>query len=288
MSAGRRFESLLSVSFLVIVLAGPSPGGTVEYPLVLDCNFNGIVHATEAGQPDAPNGFRSISDRALRHLGAPGTFADLTSPNSGLSYDVVDAVGALDILHVGNRNTVDGGTWAFDPVPDGDFIGIQPDWLPSPDQTTVTTALATPIALDGTSEVGLLYNISNGGGFFAMTLHFDDGTSITVTLHGPDWYAPLGGTPNPPGSGVSLQQNLANFTGTQLVDRADNGPDLIVTEAVASAPEILADLSFDVSGRVLSSITFGNRSNPNGGYAVFAITVTGTAVPVELQSLAVE
>ena len=33
--------------------------------LPLAYNFNGMVHVGEAGMPDAPNGYRGISDRGL-------------------------------------------------------------------------------------------------------------------------------------------------------------------------------------------------------------------------------
>src|SRR5690606_21085308 len=94
---------------------------TVQVPL--NYNFNGIVHPGETGQPDAPNGFRSISDRALDFTaGVPATpifqrFAVVAQP------------GVLDMVHLGNRNTVDGGNWAFDANPDGDNRGTQPSWL---------------------------------------------------------------------------------------------------------------------------------------------------------------
>src|SRR4030095_4153358 len=44
-------------------------------PLPLAYNFNGMVHVGEAGQPDAPSGFRAISDRALNVDGGLNSFA---------------------------------------------------------------------------------------------------------------------------------------------------------------------------------------------------------------------
>ena len=99
-------------------------------PVVLNYNFNGIVHNGEAGLPDDANGFRSISDRAL-DFGA-GVPADPLLQQ----YQLVTTAGTLDIVHLGNRNTVDGGLRAFDATPDGDDIGIQPNWLAAADQST--------------------------------------------------------------------------------------------------------------------------------------------------------
>ena len=67
-------------------------------------------------------------------------------------YSLVPVAGALDVVHLGNRDTVDGGTMAFDPAPDADDIGIQPNWLPNVDQSgPQTTVLGAPIGLDPTA-----------------------------------------------------------------------------------------------------------------------------------------
>ena len=47
------------------VLGLSSAAFAQSIPVPLNYNFNGIVHANEAGNADDPNGFRSISDRAL-------------------------------------------------------------------------------------------------------------------------------------------------------------------------------------------------------------------------------
>ena len=112
---------------------------TVQVPL--NYNFNGIVHAGEAGQPDAPNGYRSISDRAL----------DFTNgvPNSAVlqRFAIVATAGTLDMVHLGNRNTVDNGNWSFDPFPNGNDVGTQPTWLTNANQSgPQTTTLQTPIS----------------------------------------------------------------------------------------------------------------------------------------------
>ena len=105
--------------------------GIVNVPL--NYNFNGIVHADEPSDPifnpDDPNGFRSISDRAL-------DFRNSVPSNETVDrYVLVTEGGELDIVHLGNRNTVSGGVWAFDDKADLDGNGIQPDWLLDPDQS---------------------------------------------------------------------------------------------------------------------------------------------------------
>jgi hypothetical protein len=266
----------ISLTTLTLCAFIAMPAFGAEFQLPLAYNFNGMVHPGEAGLPDDPNGFRSISDRALIIDGNPGSFADMASPNSGLFYGIVNTPGTPDIVHIGNRNTVDGGNWAFDPAPDGDTQGIQPAWLPVPEQASTTNPISPGIVLDATSQIGLLYNASNGGGTFDVTLNFADTSSVTVTLHAPDWYGPFLSLPNPPGPGVSLQQNYpATYSGSSGTDLASADADLLITEAVITATDLLTDLAFDVSGRELIGITVDNRQ-PIGtpGFAIYAITVT--------------
>lgn len=271
---GNNYGYAWVIAAFIFSLLAYSEAQGAQTTIQLNYNFNGMVHTGEAGQPDAPNGFRSISDRAMIIDGGPSSFNDLTSPNSNLTYSIVHSPGVLDIVHIGNRNTVANGAYPFDTVANGDNIGVQPTWLPDPNQTTAVTTINPGIVLDNNSKIGFLYNISNAGGDFDVTLHFADGGSVTVTLNGPDWFGPFNGQPDAPGAGVKLQQNIGQFTGSQDVDMANPGPPLIVTEAVISAGKLLSDLSFNVLGRTLTGITFGNQSNPSGGYEVFAATVT--------------
>src|SRR6185503_16873107 len=91
-------------------------------------------------------------------------------------------------------------------------IGMQPAWLPStnahtsPQMTTISPALM----LDANSSVGVLYNVSNGGGNFDVVLRFTNNTSVTVTLKANDWF----GATNPPapGPGVASQTRLGGTT----------------------------------------------------------------------------
>jgi len=225
--------------------------GNFEYPpqprrinrVALNYNFNGIVHAGEAGLPDSPNGYRSISDRGLDFsAGVPNH--PLLAP-----YTLVGAPGVLDIVHLGNRNTVDNGLRPFDLVPDGDDIGIQPGWLANPDQTgPQTTSLAAPILLDATSRATVLFQISNGGGNFDVEFAFQTGLPYVATIGGGDWF---GGA----------------FAGTDRTDFAAVGANLSLTERVI-------DLSSQ-TGRTLTAISFQNRTNGNAGYAIAAMNVTG-------------
>ena len=278
---GKRFfiqASVYSIIASLVLLSSVWQASAAQFPLALNYNFNGMVHPGEEGVPDAPAGFRSISDRALVIDGSAGAFHGMTSPNSQLAYTIVNSAGALDLVHVGNRNTVDGGSHAFDAVVNGDSIGIQPSWLPNPDQSSADNPVSPAILMTGSSKIGVLYNISNGGGNFDVTLSFSDGSSAVVTLNGPDWFGPFDGQPGAPGSGVLLQQNLpGTFKGSGNVDMADPDADLLVTEAVITAPLLLSNLGFDVNGKTLTNITFSNGSNPDAGYAVYAVTVDGVA-----------
>ncbi len=211
--------------------------------IALNYNFNGIVHATESGAPDAPAGYRSISDRGL----------DFTAgvPNDSVlnRYKLVDTAGALDIVHLGNRNAVSGGGWAFDPTPNGDNIGVQPTWLTNVDQSTPqTTTLANPILLDAASSAALIYQISNGGGSFDLTLTFRSGKTVVTSLSGADWFG-------------------GNLLGTDSVDSGLPGANLSVTERTV-------DISAH-AGEVLTDITFSNASNTSAGYAILGMNVTG-------------
>lgn len=231
----RIFRSLSLLSCGAITAAAATAQGA---PVPLNYNFNGILHAGEAGLPDAPAGFRSISDRALDFRNG--------IPNDPIlaGYQLVATPGVLDLVHLGNRNTVDAGNWAFDAVPDGDNIGIQPTWLASADQTgPQTTTLATPILVTPASSLGFLYQISNGGGSFDVTVTFATGTSVTETFSGPDWY-------------------LGTFPGTGSVDIANPDQNLSLTEGRVDLDAYVGD--------AITQITFSNASNANGAVGIVA------------------
>lgn len=223
-------------SCVVLALAAALPAQLVPVPL--NYNFNGIVHAGEAGLPDSPTGYRSISDRGLDFSAGV--------PNDPLlaNYQFVTAADTLDIVHVGNRNTVDNGGWAFDTVVNGDFRGVQPAWLANPDQTgPQATVLVTPLPIVPGTEVAFLFQVSNGGGSFDVTFTFQAGGSYTATLGSGDWF---GGA----------------YPGTDNVDLGTPGNNLSITEGRVPMSSF--------SGQVVTQIEFGNRSNTNAGYAILA------------------
>ncbi|MDG1049604.1 MAG: hypothetical protein P8R46_05295 [Planctomycetota bacterium] len=214
----------------------------VENPVPLNYNFNGIVHDTEGSAPDDPNGYRSISDRALNFS------AGIPAEPLLEGYTIVDQAGELDVVHLGDRNTVSGGAFPWQATANGDDVGVQPSWLTNSDQTgPQTTMLAAPIEIAASSEARFLYQISNGGGSFDVTFGFQSGGSGSASLSGGDWF---GGT----------------FLGTDRVDFGSPGANLSITEGVV-------DLSA-AAGQILTSITFSNRSNTGAGYAIIACNVT--------------
>lgn len=249
------------------------------FPIALSYNFNGMTHAGEAGQPDTPDGYRGISDRGLDLNAGPSSFG--ASPivgSTGLTYTIVQTAGALDIVYMGDRTITDGGNWAWDPAVDGDNIGIQPNWLPVSDQTgSQTTTLATPVTMDATSQIGVLYQVSNGGGLFDVRLGFSDGSSVSVTVAAPDWFQNQ--FPPAPNPGVLAQLQLGVYPGTQSVDRATTGAPLNVTEAVIGIQNLLDTGFGDYRGLDLISITFEFPSNLNAGYAIMAASASTNTTP---------
>jgi hypothetical protein len=221
----------------------------------LQYNWNGIVHAGEDQQPDAPSGYRSIADRGLDFISGVPNHALLSS------FELVDAPLVLDVVMLGNRNTVSAGSVAFDAAPDGDDIGTQPSWLSNADLTgPQTTVLPQPILLDSSSSASVLFQMTNGGGVFDVTFAFTTG-SVTVSMRGSDW---LGGS----------------FASTGNVDRALPGSPLRIDSDTV-------DLSL-LAGFVLTSITFSNLSNPNGSLAILAANVSGClacATPATVSNL---
>lgn|GEM_PF-1922480 len=220
----------------------PPMSGDVQ--IGLNCNFNGIAHAGEVGSPDDPQGYRSISDRGL-------SFASGV-PNAPVfeGYRVATAPHALDIVHLGNRDTVSGGLWAFEPTANGNLVGTRPAWLPDVDQTgPQTTQLAAPLLMGGSSAASLIFQVSDGGGSFEVAFGFGSGPAFVATVAGGDW---LGGS----------------LPGVVDVDSATAGG------ANLSLNERSIDLSAQ-AGRLLTSITFQQASNPDAGYAIVAMNVAG-------------
>lgn len=223
------------------VLTVPTPPATTQIPL--NCNFNGMVHSGEFNSPDNLDSFRSVSDRAIVWDSNLAEHAILRR------YNLV-ATGLIpDIVHLGDRNLVDNGRWAFDASPDGDNLGVQPNWLPNSDQTgQQITTLAEPLPI-GNARLSLCYNVSNGGGSFDVTVQLQSGASVVTTVTAPDWF----------GGDILASENVdmpqVNFPLTYL-----------------NVAEATIDLSVH-TGDSITAIEFGNRSNVQAGYAIYGARV---------------
>ncbi len=251
-----------------------------DMPIALNCNWNGIVHGTaEQGNPDNPDGYRSIADRALHF--ADGT--PFTLGAAGFRYQFVETAFTNDLVYLGNRNVVGiGCNCPFDAVADFDNIGTQPNWLTDPFVTSVTTNVMPALSMTANTRIAVLYNYTNGGGFFDMTLGFADASSVTLTLQGPDWFANNNGVADFPGFGVDSQAVLAGplsggdgFPGTQDHDMGNPGAPLNLVEAVVTRDRIMFDFGIDIAGRSLTAITFDNRTSDRGNVAIYAVTADG-------------
>lgn len=223
---------------------GLNPGapGCQTRRIPLNYNFNGIVHVGEAGIPDSPAGFRSIANRALDfQLGVPrDALLD--------QYYLVDQPGQLDLVHLGNRNLTLGSSFAFDAAPDGDNLGVQPNWLPSVDQTGVqTTVLPAPVQLQLGASASLLCQGTTGGQTFDTTFDFAGGNSVTFTRFANDW---LGGP----------------YVGVDSVDAAQ-----------ASTMGLnLTEIGFDLSphtGETVMRVSFSSGLSNDAALAVCALNI---------------
>ncbi|MEO1527261.1 MAG: FG-GAP-like repeat-containing protein [Planctomycetota bacterium] len=209
--------------------------------------------ALDPDDPDNPIGYRSISDRGLDFRDGVPTHPILDR------YDLISSGGDLDIVHLGNRDTVDGGRRSFDSEVDGDSRGVQPDWLVEVDQSgRQTTELASPIPIREDTQVELLFQFSNRGGSFDVVVGLSDGTEFVSTVTGPDWFAPFNGQPN-----------IGAFPGTGSVDLGLSAADLLITEVIVELG------AFD--GLQVTSVSFENSSNTNGGIAILAANLVSVA-----------
>lgn len=235
-------------------------------PLELPWNWNGQVHEGEDADANALDGYRSIAGRGASR--DPSWIFSNPTGLTGLPYETEQAAGALDMVHVGNRAVL----FAFDATVDGDNTGIQPDWLPDPNQSTVTIPVSPTIHATNDTTLGLLYN--GGGGLFDVTLGFVDGSSATVTLDAAFWFALNGDAPDPPLPGVASQENLRAYYGHGDNDNGAAGSALLVHEVQITRNSVLMGLGFDMSGRELSSLTFATPGEL--GYAIYAMTAEGS------------
>ncbi|HPF39364.1 MAG TPA: PQQ-dependent sugar dehydrogenase [Phycisphaerae bacterium] len=254
----------------------------------LTCNWNALIHSTEGTDADAPDGYRSISDRGLilhtaDSLGSGG----LALTSSGLTYRLVQEAGpTLDAVVLGRRDRA-GATNGWDTVDDDDNIGVVPSWDPTGGTgivMTATSAFTPSEPLDETFDIGFLYQISNGGGTLDVTLGFEDASSVTLTLGAPDWFANFGPAMPAAGPGLASQTYLPGplsggigFYAAGNIDTPQVDGPLSIAEARITAASLLADLSFDVTGRQLSSLTFDNFVG--GGTAMTAVVAASMKAP---------
>ena len=249
--------------------------------ITLNYNFNGMVHQGEAGNPDRPQGYRSLSDRGLRLTGAPGSIEVGLESNSSIPYQIVTQADQLDMVHLGNRNTTDGGNWAFDTIPGNpesengtlNRIGVQPDWLTDLDQRVpqITDIASLGLAMTPDTRIGVIFQASNGGTNLSFTVTFTNGVTGLVTIACPDWF----GDQNPPaaGFGVEVQQQLGTYFGTGQVDLASPSVDLNVTEAIVSTASLRDAGVGDFTGLVIRSFTFSDSFSLAAGTGILAVTV---------------
>ncbi|MFO0830442.1 MAG: hypothetical protein U0637_01240 [Phycisphaerales bacterium] len=256
----------------------PNPAVHADVAVPLAYNWNGMVHPGEEGQPDNPDGFRSISDRALHASGAPGSInAGPIVGDDFMPYTVSSAAGTLDMVHVGLTGGTAARTW--DAVADGDNMGIQPAWLPVLDQSGPqrTDVTSLNVAMGPATRIGVLYHVTNNGGTLDATLEFSDATTATVTLGAPDWYQDQ--VPPAAGAGVEVQHQLGLFAATSNQDTATTGaPQLNVVEAVFSTSSLLNAGLGSHAGKRITGITFQNPTPNTRGYGVYAATIRD-AVP---------
>lgn len=243
----------MRLAFSFVLLLAPAALCQNTVSIALNYNWNGIAHSGETGQPDAPNGFRSISDRALDFT------AGVPANQVFTRFAIVGTPGALDMVHLGNRNTVDNGNWAFDSSPNGNNVGVQPQWLPGANQTGAqTTALANPIPIGTNSSASVLFHVSNGGGSCDVTFHYASGQTSVHAITAPDWFG-------------------GSHAGRDSVDQANGGGNLSLTEFVI-------DLSGN-AGESISQIAFSNRSNNNAGYGIYAVNIEASVQPQAVHAI---
>ncbi|MBY0262008.1 MAG: hypothetical protein K2Q20_06670, partial [Phycisphaerales bacterium] len=279
---------------------GVAQGQLVDRSIPLNYNWNGMVHIGEASLPDASDaagtGYRAIADRGLLLDGTtttPASFGVVPIVGAtGMPYSIQTQANVLDMIFLGNRSI----STPFDsaPAPGGTLgvnRGVQPLWLANPDLTgPQTTTISPPITLDGFSEIGVLYQITNLGaatGTFLVTLGFTDSTSVTVSMTGRDWFGTRTAVTPTATSGISSITQRGVYRGSNDTDNGTlsgtaAGNTLNVFEGIIDAQRLAAaGAPGSVAGKSLSSITF-QYPQPTGtvnkAYGIFAAGVR-TGVP---------
>ncbi len=272
--------------------AGCVPAAPVTLPLTY--NWNGMVspglEQGEANRTDL-NGYRAIADRGLLLSGSGNAInAGPINGTDSLVYTVNTADHALDIVHLGDRRTVANAARNWNPPGTGANNGPQPSWLLDNDQTVPQASSLSSInaTLSPYSRIGLIYQISDGGGRFDAVLTFTDNSSVTLTLRAADWFSVNNPAHPAPaaGSGLIAQRKLGRYAATENTDLGATTTvnDLDVVEAVTSVQKLIADGFGNHAGKRLASITFqnpvSNTTYPNStpatasGYAILAASVS--------------
>ncbi|MGH7132812.1 MAG: GC-type dockerin domain-anchored protein [Phycisphaerales bacterium] len=247
-----------------------APAVHTDIPLPLNHNWNGLVHNGESGNPDAPLGYRSLSDRGLDASGVAGTInAGAPVGDAFIPYSVVNQANVVDLVRLANNRGFNTAA--------GDNTGTQPTWLVSADQSgpQTTNVAGLNIFLGANTKFGFLFQITNGGGTFHAVLNFADATSADITLAAPDWYQDQAANVPAPSPGVFLQHQYGVFSATTDTDLATlNAPTLSVVESVSSVAQMITDGIGDFTGKRLVSVTFTQPAAPAGqGIGIFAMTV---------------
>lgn len=248
----------------------------------LDCNWNGTGQPSEINSPDIndPDGYRSIGDRGLTVEDADsigGGDGEIVTDN--MTYHIEMNAGVVDTIMIGTRSR------PWDDVADADELGVAPAWNHSGGSGVInqwrSRIDSAPNPWRSRTGLGLLYNASEGGGHFNVTLDFLDSTSVTVTLHAPDWYANGDHTVNAPLPGVASQtvlegplSNGDGFAATSSVDLSVRGGPLNLTEAVISTESLWIDLGFDARGKSLLGITFDSGLTAPQAAGIYAASLT--------------
>ena len=192
---------------------------------------------------------------------------------TGIPYTLVDQPFVLDLVQLGNRDTVDNGSHIFDTVVNGDITGVQPTWLTNVDQTgpQTTQLMQLGLAMGPNTQVGILANASNGGTSFLLTLNFTDMSTASVFVDLPDWFGSQ--AVGPAEAGVASQAQLGTFFGASQVDQGTPDVALNAIEAIVSTSSLNSGGLGDFTGKQLASIAFSNSTSATSDMGVYAATI---------------
>ena len=312
-AVGYRTSTVLHTLLIAGLATSGAMGQVVDSQVPLNYNFHGMAHQFEAitGAPasNADNvQYRSISDRGLywdpADLNAFGSVPIVGF--TGIGYSLFDALGygnsthpdplngGLDMVHIGQRGGIYRPYDTNAATANGPFPVWAPDTLTNFDHTgSLTTVLSSPITVDASTEIGVVYQGSDSGGQFDVVLTFNNGgteTNVTVRVACPDWFGAPADAAIVAGQPIASQRKISRVSGSstlttyrgvanndaaalQAFSATNAGPNLNVTEAVISIPAIIAS-GTNVAGQQLTRMTFRNASYPTR--AISALSGNGT------------